>query len=182
MQSCNNRPCPGFTLIELVITLAVLIITLGITIPGYSGLVASNQQTTLINQFSTSLNHARFHAVKSDRLVVLCPSTDMAFCTGGFNWQHGFISFVDTNRNRLRDKDEKLIAVTQIDREDVKIQTSTGRRKIVFYPSGISPGSNVTIKFCSSETSVPAKAIILSNSGRARLSRLTPNGEEIACS
>jgi len=181
MQFCNSRPCAGFTLIELITVIAVLVITLGLAVPGFSSLIAGNQQTSLINQFSTSLAHARYYAVQHSRRVVLCPSSDLQSCTGGFDWQQGFISFVDENYNRLRDKKEKLLAVTQIDRNEVQVQTSTGRRKIVFYPSGSSPGSNVTIKFCSNAANIPGKALILSNSGRARLSKTTSRGDEIAC-
>jgi type IV fimbrial biogenesis protein FimT len=182
MQVCNLRPCPGFTLIELVTVIAVLIITLGFAVPGFSGLIASNQQTSLINQFATSLAHARFYAVENSRRVVLCPSHDLESCSGGFDWQQGFISFVDENYNRLRDGQEKLLAVAQINRNEVQVQTSTGRRKIVFYPSGSSPGSNVTIRFCSKVSNIPGKALILSNSGRARLSKTTASGDEITCS
>lgn len=182
MQFYNSRLFSGFTLIELITVIAVLLVTLGLGIPGFSGLIASNQQTSLINRFSTSLAHARYYAVQNSRRVVLCPSIDLESCTGGFDWQQGFISFVDENYNRLRDEKEKLLAVTQIDRNEVQVQTSTGRRKIVFYPSGSSPGSNVTIKFCSNAANIPGKALILSNSGRARLSKTTAGGDEIACS
>ncbi len=182
MQFCNSRPYAGFTLIELITVIAVLLITLGVAIPSFSGLIASNQQTSLINQFATSLAHARYYAVQHSQRVVLCPSSNLESCTGGFDWQQGFISFVDENYNRIRDGKEKLLAVTQIDRNEVAIQTSTGRRKIVFYPSGSSPGSNVTIKFCSNVAKLPGKALILSNSGRARLSKTTAGGDEIACS
>lgn len=182
MQFRNIHPYSGFTLIELVTVIAVLVITLGLAIPGYSGFIASNQQTSLINQFATSLAHARYYAVQNSQRVILCPSNDLQSCTGGFDWKQGFISFVDENYNRLRDEEEKLLAVSQIDQNEVEIQTSTGRRKIVFYPSGNSPGSNVTIKFCSNVANIPAKALILSNSGRARLSKATASGNEIACS
>ena len=182
MQLCNFRPYSGFTLIELITVIAVLVITLGLAVPSFSSLIARNQQTSLINQFSTSLAHARYYAVQNSRRVILCPSTDLESCTGGFDWQQGFISFVDENYNRLRDAEEKLLAVTQVDRNEVKVQTSTARRKIVFYPSGSSPGSNVTIKFCSNVANIPGKALILSNSGRARFAKTTPSGAEIACS
>ncbi len=182
MQCCNSCPDSGFTLIELVTVMAVLIITLGLAIPGYSSFVAGTQQTSLINQFATALAHGRSQEFLNSQRVILCPSSDLKSCTGGFDWQHGFISFVDSNYNRLRDEDEKLLAVTQLHRDDVAIQTSSGRRKIIFYPAGNSPGSNVTIKFCSKTPDIPGKALILSNSGRARLSRTMPGGDEIACS
>jgi type IV fimbrial biogenesis protein FimT len=182
MQPSNSRLRAGVTLIELVTVIAVLIITLGIALPGFSSFLASNQQTSLINQFATSLNHARYYAVQSSQTVVLCPSSDLKFCTGGIDWQQGYISFIDKNYNRLRDENEEILATTQIDRGDIQIQTSTGRRKITFYPSGSSPGSNVTIKFCSSLPNIQGKALILSNSGRTRLSKTASNGNNIACS
>lgn len=177
----HARLSRGVTLIEMISVVAVLVITTGMAVPQFDQLLGSNRQTAAINQFSTSLAQARYHAVSHFTRVVLCPSSDLESCTGGFDWQAGYITFTDNNRNRQRDPDEPLIAATQSQPADISILTSTGRRKIIFRPSGSSPGSNTTIRFCSENTRIPAKAIILSNTGRARLARKDANGDEISC-
>ena len=171
----------GFTLIELLITCAVLLILFGIGVPGFGSIIDSNQQVAAINQFSTSLAHARYYAVTNNRHVILCPSTDLQTCTGGMDWEYGVISFLDDNRNRLRDANEEVIAINQAIDRSIDIQTSIGRKKIHYWPSGSAPGSNVTFRFCTDSPNVKRKALIISNSGRVRLSENLPDGSEITC-
>lgn len=171
----------GFTFIEAITVVAVVVITTSMAFPGYTRLVSSNLQTTSINQFSTALAQARYYAVTNMRPVVLCPSSNQQDCTGGFEWQHGYISFVDLDRDKQHDANEKIIAIKEKQSDSVKVLTSTGRRKIAFRPTGDSSGSNVTVRFCSDKTNLPGKALILSNIGRARLARKMPNGDKISC-
>ena len=178
LRSTHNK---GYTLIELLTVVAVVIISTSVAFPGYSRLVSSNLQTASINQFSTSLAQARYYAVTNMRPVVLCPSSNQQDCTGGFEWQNGYISFVDLDRDKQHDNNEKIIAIHGKQSDSVKILTSTGRRKIAFRPTGDSSGSNVTVRFCSDKTNLPGKALILSNTGRARLARKMPKGGKISC-
>ncbi len=160
---------------------AVLLILFGAGLPGFASIIDRNLQTTAINQLSTALAHARYHAVTFNRNVIICPSTDMHNCTGGYDWEYGHISFVDTNYNRKRDGNEKIIAVNQAIDRSIDIKTSIGRQKIRFNSSGASPGSNTTFRFCTDSDNVEYKAIILSNTGRARLAKKLPGNREIHC-
>ena len=171
----------GFSLIELITVVAVLIITFGIAIPGFSSLLSRNQQTTSINQFATALAQARYYAINHGSRVVLCPSSNLSTCTGGYEWQQGYITFVDNDHNRQRDPEDSLVAAFDKHHPSVNIRTSTGRRIITFHSSGRAPGSNTTIRFCSNNIDLPGKALILSNTGRARLSKKLSSGEEIPC-
>ncbi len=175
------RRSHGLTLIEMITTVAVIAITTSLALPSFARFIDSNQQTTAINQFATSLAQARFRAVSHLQQVILCPSNNQTDCTGGYEWHHGYISFVDSDRDRQRDSNEALIAVVQAYPADISIKTSTGRRKILFRSSGSSAGSNATIKVCSKHNDIAAKALILSNSGRARLSKKAANGGPINC-
>ncbi len=181
MRTHYARLQTGFTLIELIIILAVLIIITGIGIPASGRLLDSSQQAASVNNFATALAQARYHAVMHSVRVILCPSTNQTSCTGGYDWQKGFISFVDDNRNRHRDNNEKLINVGQETHHLIGIQTSIGRQRISFRATGDSPGSNTTFKFCPRSEGLKRKALILSNTGRARLAEKMPNGSPITC-
>ncbi len=176
-----SRQFHGFSLIESITVVAVLVITTGIALPSYEYLLSRNRQTTSINQFSTILAQARYHAVNHLSRVVLCPSTNHQDCTGGFEWHSGYIAFTDNNMDKQRNAGEKIISVVEKAHGSVSIKTSSGRRKIIFRPSGRSPGSNTTVLFCTNQGSLPGKALILSNSGRARLSKKLANDENIPC-
>ncbi|MGD2118890.1 MAG: GspH/FimT family pseudopilin [Chromatiales bacterium] len=181
MSCLNSRPCAGYTLIELVTTFAVLSVVLSTAVPGFSTLLERNARTGAINQFSTSLALARAEAVKRYRRVTLCPSTDQLSCTGGFAWHEGYIVFVDDNADGEHDVDESLLALADNQSASLRILSSTGRRKITYRPSGMTPGSNTTVRFCDNDKDPNGKALIIANSGRPRLSDSMPDGSAISC-
>ena len=87
----------GFTLVELVITLAVAAILLTLAVPNFSQFVKNNRLITQANDFVTALNVARSEAIKRGDRVTLCKSSDQVSCAGSGNWEQGWIVFVDVN-------------------------------------------------------------------------------------
>ncbi len=81
----------GFTLIELIITVAIAAIVMTIGIPAFQDTIRENRLTTYNNQFIAALNLTRSEAIKRGSTVTLC-SSDGATCkTGGY--QQGWIIF-----------------------------------------------------------------------------------------
>ncbi|MBN8772197.1 MAG: GspH/FimT family pseudopilin, partial [Thiobacillus sp.] len=73
----------GFTLIELVVTLAVAGILLGIAIPNFQLFVMNNRMASQANDLITALNMARSEAVKRAANVMVCSGT---VCPGAVSW------------------------------------------------------------------------------------------------
>ncbi len=173
----------GFTLIELIIVLAISSILFSVAIPNLRQFFASNLQRSEINTLISHFNLARSEAVKQATRMVLCPSDDNEVCDGSFNWNSGFIIFADENANRHRDEYESLIKVYQNGFESqISINSTNSRRRLTYQADGSSPGSNVTITFCNLDEIIPPKAVIISNSGRIRISKQRPNGSALSCS
>jgi len=83
----------GFSLIELMVALAVLAIVLGIAVPSFQKQIINNKSLTFGDEFAQALNFARSEAVKTARRVSICASSDGETCTG--TWADGFIVFQD---------------------------------------------------------------------------------------
>ncbi|WP_198411398.1 GspH/FimT family pseudopilin [Marinimicrobium alkaliphilum] len=84
----------GFTLIELIVTLAVLAIVAGFAIPGFNSLIQSNRSVALAEDLLSAVNYARSEAVRRGQRVSLCASDNGTSCTG--DWVDGWIVVVDT--------------------------------------------------------------------------------------
>lgn len=80
----------GFTLIELMVVLAVLAVLLGVAAPSFDNIALSGRLTSVANDFVASANLARSEAFKRNAIVKLCVSANGADCGAG-GWQQGWI-------------------------------------------------------------------------------------------
>lgn len=90
----------GFTLIELMVTLAVFGILVLAAIPAFNGYVTSNRMTTETNTFVSAVNYAHDEAIKRRTTVSMCRSSDGIACaTAAGTWSTGWIVFVNLNND-----------------------------------------------------------------------------------
>lgn len=82
----------GFTLIELMVTIAVLAIVVTVAAPSFSGLLADNRASALANELQGALQLARSEAIKRRETVTVCRSNaDQDECADGTNWAGGWL-------------------------------------------------------------------------------------------
>lgn len=79
----------GFTLLELMITIAIVAILITVVLPGFSEFFARNRLTAQTNDFITAISLARNEAIKRGRPVCLVRTNT--------NWEDGYRVFIDTN-------------------------------------------------------------------------------------
>lgn len=102
----------GFTLVELMVTLAVAAVVLTIAVPSFWSIVQNNRASTQANELITALNLARSEAVKRGIPVSVCPSTNQSSCvSSSTNWAVGWIVFADPNNDGVRQTAEPLLRV-----------------------------------------------------------------------
>ncbi len=104
-----NRYQKGFTLTELMVVTAIVAILLGIAIPSYKYLTTSYRLSAELNDLVGDLQLAREEALKEGVTVTVCPSANGTGCTGGTEWNVGWIVFSDPNANATVDPGERIV-------------------------------------------------------------------------
>ena len=168
------------TLVEFLVVIALIAVLAGVAVPGLGGMLAGSRVKATAGRFMSHVNLARTQAILRGQRVVLCPSGDGVSCLPDGHWHRGWLVFVDSDGNREHAIDEPLLQVTG-DAKEVVLVTSRMRRRLVFQPTGLSPASNGTYTVCSRRQEAAPLAVIVSNTGRARMSRTRPGGTPLIC-
>lgn len=117
MHTINHKH--GFTLIELMITLAVLGVLIAVAAPSFTNLVASNRASSVSTEVAGAIMFARAEAVKRGKRVTMCKSvtTDQAspICdaSGSSSWANGWLIFTDTGTIGTVDGTDVRLRVAQ---------------------------------------------------------------------
>ncbi|WP_455922119.1 GspH/FimT family pseudopilin [Pseudomonas putida] len=72
----------GFTMVELLITVAVMAIFLSIALPSYTTIIAKNRADTETGDFYRALNYTRLEAISRGLSVRIAPATSGGSWTG----------------------------------------------------------------------------------------------------
>lgn len=96
----------GFTLVELVVTIAVAAILVTVAVPNLRVVVQNSRISTQTNDLISDISLARSEAIKSGANASLCTSTVGISCDGGGSWTVGRLVWTDTNNNNALDAGE----------------------------------------------------------------------------
>lgn len=176
-----RRDFRGFTLVELVITLAIATILVTMAIPSFQATIRNNQIVAQTNELITALNLARSEAITQGVRVAICKRSGNA-CSTTVNWENGWIVFTDRdNDGSIDDDGNTTLCETG---EDCVLRVYDGLPQnytlrtggtfddwIAYLPSGLSRGSgglaNDTFRLCSKSAGTSgARAIRVSATGR----------------
>ncbi len=172
----------GFSLVELVTALAVSAILATLALPSGERLYRRHVVESSVNRLFASINHGRFEAIRSGQRTVLCPANgDGSACTGKTEWQRGWMLFVDANANRVLDAPDRLLRRDEGLPAGIMLNTTTGRTLLGYRPDGTPSWSNLTFTFCDPRGTAAPAAIMISMTGRARVSETNAAGEPLAC-
>lgn len=161
----------GFSLIEVVVSLAITAILAGIAMPSFGRFIEHQRTSAAINSLMTHMASARVAAITRNRRAVLCPSTNGSQCDAGTDWSGGWMLFLDDDGNRKPDATEEVMRVDlEPTSRHLRVVSTTGRSQLRYLPDGRSAGTNLTISICNHEGELLG-AVIVNNMGRPRSER-----------
>lgn len=168
----------GFTLVELMVTLAAGIIILAIGVPAFMSALSSNQAAGYANDLVGAMRLARSEAVKRAASVTICASnTDQTGCSGNA-WNNGWIVFTDDNANGQHDAGEEIHRVWSIptdERTNLAFQAASPNSIRFDGSGGNAANAQIQFAFKKSDCKVnQARQITVSIMGR-------PSLDHVAC-
>lgn len=116
----SMKKVSGFTLIEVMVVLAIAGIVLGVGIPKLSVFFQGSRMTTNTNALVAAFQIAKSEAIKRQGYVTVCRSADQAACdlNDDNTWEDGFIVFYDPDGDRIVDSGTDIILRVNTGAED----------------------------------------------------------------
>lgn len=174
-----TRGQDGFTLYELMMTLALGAVLTGLAASSFSDMAARHRQSVEIDALFHAIHLARKESVMRRRVVSLCPSSDGQSCSNGADWSTGWIMFENTDRDSPPAVDAGE-AVLRRHRVDDKV-TLVANRKSFTLRATFLRATNGTFVVCDGAGRVPPKGLVISYTGRPRVAFARPGGEPYSC-
>lgn len=154
------KSCRAFTLIELLIVIAIMSITLMVGMPSMQEIITNTRLTNAANSMVSALQLARAEALKQHKTVVVAKNND---------WINGWSVFVDNNDDNIQNDDEPTLAA--FDSLNPNLMVFAGK-----YPNYASYSENGRINtngrfsFCSSTgENQNFRSVVLALTGRIHI-------------
>lgn len=150
----------GFTLIELMVTLAVLAVLLGIAVPNFTQMIKNNRLTTEANEFVSVLNVARSEAIKrSDTITITAADDSDSNNEWGPGWE------VTTSGSDVILESSGL-------HESMTLDSASDLGSYVYQPTGIIDNSD-TLTLCDDRSGINGREITISSTGSVSIDNVT---------
>lgn len=163
----------GITLIELIVTIAIISILASVAFPFSHSLFARFEAKKTISTLETVLIHTKHQAYLYHYRAAICGSNDAVYCSSG-NWNKYILVFKDTTLNRIRDNNESILQIIPLSLKYGNLNWSgASARNVVFHAdSGLPRGSNGSFTYCSHQYSNLNIRLFLSDMGHYRTEKI----------
>jgi type IV fimbrial biogenesis protein FimT len=172
----------GFTLIELMVVIALVAILSAIVIPGLSSFVQDGRVSANVNEFISSITFARTEAVKRGRLVTMCRSSNAdagnaSTClAAGDDWASGWIVYEESTTADVasvgtRETSEPIAIRRGALLSNIIVKSNPAISRITFNSLGqpVGPAAAATLGFDFSVKEKSPRKVCISRIGRVKV-------------
>ena len=165
-----GRGYSGFSLTELMVTLAAAGLLMGIAIPEFTTMVAGQRASARINAVAGAIQTARHLAITHNTVVTLCPGQGPV-CAGRNHWHEGMLIFADADSDRRVDDGEFVGArLPKLNAGETIVWRSFGNRSYLrFRGTGLTDWQPGNFQYCPADKDPRfSRQLILNAQGRVR--------------
>lgn len=171
------RKVEGFTLIEMLVVLAIVAIGLSFAAPSWTRFVEMNYRKTVSAELVSIFNLSRTVAISEGLNVTVCPLDANGVCT--HQWTSPISAFRDPRRQRKLTQPDQLIRTLEAPKQGKMRGATSNRRYFGFQPDGIANYATGNLIWCPEDGDARnALQIRINMGGRPILARDT-NGDGI---
>ncbi len=178
----------GLTVVELVVTLAIVSILLISSVPTFSSLIDNSRRAAEANDMLGFFVLARQQSILSGRVVTVCPVNSEGKCSR--DWNTPLYAFYDTGNQRQIENDTDVFRILPTPGSGTRKARSLSRSYFQYRPNGMIFSDLGNITWCpDDQNSENAAHLVISRGGRIRLARDTngdgipnkANGDNVSC-
>ena len=161
MRTISARELRGFTLLELVVTLAVAAILVGLAVPSLDDATLAGKLSASANDLVAGVAMGRSEAIKRNAVTSMCVSSNGSSCGSGA-WDQGWIVVSGST------------VIQKHSAAPTGFKATSTVTKIDFQPTGVG-NTQASITVCRSAPNAGAqeRVVSVSATGRAYVSKTT---------
>lgn len=151
----TRRRSSGFTVVELMIVIAIVGILAAMAVPMFEGYIARTQVNDQISALASDIRLARSEAIKRNVQVTLCPSDDAdsdaptcaAAADGALGWAAGWIAYAGAVAPTDDSDADRIVVRRPAFESSGGIMPAQAGYTITFFPNGTSIGGAGSFTF-----------------------------------
>lgn len=160
----RDRASRGFTLVEVLVVVAIAVILTAMAIPSFSTATQNSRMTSESNSLLGAMSYTRTEAIRRGNNVLFGRRN-------GTNWNGGFVAWIDADNDNTWDTGEEIRLWEPL-HSSMSLSSGNARTFFIFNAAGLVNQSD-TLTLCDNRSGEKGRSLTLLISGMSYLSEVT---------